>query len=195
MKSNSTFSKLKPIIVLTLISVVMAALLAATNMLTSDKISAITKKNETEAVAKVIPAEKYEEKTISVDGVSKKYFTAIDKTDNKIVGYAFTVSAYGYGGNVTAVVGIDTNGKITAVEITDVSGETPGLGQNAKQKSFYDGYKGKTKGVSVVKSSPKDNEIKAVTGATITSNAVTKSINSAFDIFEKVCDKGEGVEQ
>ena len=76
------------------------------------------------------------------------------------------------------------NGKI----ILDVSGETPGLGQNAAKESFYSQYAGLKKGVSLLKNGAKaeNNEVDAVTGATITSTAVTRAVNAALDDFEKV---------
>ena len=83
-------------------------------------------------------------------------------------------------------MGIGTDGKITAIEITDVSNETPGLGQNAVKPSFTDQFKGKDSSLTVTKSGAKGNEVNAITGATITSKAVTKSVNLAMDLFKYI---------
>ena len=112
------------------------------------------------------------------------YFRA--QNGDETVGYAFTLSANGYGGAVKCVVGVEKGGKITAVEITDVSNETPGLGQNATKTSFTDQFKGKSAELSVVKSGAKENEVQAVTGATITSRAVTKSVNLALELYKQI---------
>ncbi len=186
---NNVKAILTPIIVLTLISAVMAALLGGTDLLTKDRIARFQEKAEFEAVEKVIAAENYEKMALNFNGAQKNYYKAT--ANNKCVGYAFTVSANGYGGTVTVVVGIDTDGIITAVEITDVSNETPGLGQNAKSEEFTHQFSKKTGDLSVVKCEAKDNEIQAITGATITSKAVTKAVNEATKMYEQIAKEGK----
>ena len=185
---NKIFDFLKPVIVLTAIAAVMAALLGATNLLTIDKIKELEATAEKAAVEKVIKAESYEKASMQYNGASYTYFKA--QKGSELAGYAFTLSANGYGGAVKCVVGIDKSGKITATEITDVSNETPGLGQNAGRASFTEQFKGKSAELSVVKSGAKENEIQAVTGATITSKAVTSSVNLAMELYKKL--EGEG---
>ena len=78
---------------------------------------------------------------------------------------------------------------IKAVEILDVSSETPGLGQNAAKESFYGQFSGISGGsdITVVKSGGGDMlQINAITGATITSRAVTKAVNEARKYSEKI---------
>lgn len=183
---NNVWNFLKPIVVLTLIAAVMAGLLGATNLLTAEKIKTLEAEAEKAAVQKVIKAENYEKTTLKHNETEYTYFKA--QNGDETVGYAFTLSANGYGGAVKCVVGIDKSGKITAVEITDVSNETPGLGQNAGRASFTDQFKGKSKNnpLSVVKSGAKENEVQAVTGATITSKAVTSSVNLAMELYNKL---------
>ena len=182
---------LRPIIVLFLIAAVMAALLGDTNLLTKDKIEQLSLKTELEAVAKVIDGETTVE-TLTLDGKEYTYYKA--EKDGKINGYVFKTSANGYGGAVSVIVGFDTKGSITAAEITDVSNETPGLGQNAKNESFYSQFAGKTTELGVVKSNPGDDEIKAVTGATITSTAVVSAINEARTLYTAVTEGGSANE-
>lgn len=191
MRNNKIWEFMKPVVVLTAIAAVMAALLGGTNLLTQSKISELAEKSKFEAVEKVIAAENYEQSKIDFGGASYEYFKATNK-DNATIGYAFNLSANGYGGLVKTVVGVDTNGKITAVEIIDVSNETPGLGQNATKTSFTDQFKEKANALTVKKSNPKENEVKAVTGATITSNAVNSTVNLALELFAEL--KKEGVQ-
>lgn len=181
---NNVWQFIKPIIVLTVIAAVMAGLLGGTNLLTADKIAELTAANEKAAVEKVIKAENYNKFQLKYNDVTYTYFKA--QNGESTVGYAFTLGANGYGGTVKCVVGIDITGKITAVEITDVSNETPGLGQNAGRTSFTDQFKGKSTELSVVKSGAKENEVQAVTGATITSKAVTTSVNLAMELYKKI---------
>lgn len=188
MKNNKVFAFLKPIIVLTVIAAVMAALLGGTNLLTKDKIQKLEADTEKAAIEKVIKADDYKKSTITYNDTEYTYFKAFDGKD--LAGYAFTLSANGYGGAVKCVIGLDMSGKVTAVEITDVSNETPGLGQNADKADFTNRFKDKSSELSVVKSDANENEVQAVTGATITSNAVTKSVNLAFELFAEIQKEG-----
>ena len=114
------------------------------------------------------------------------YYAAIN--GGKTSAYIFTESSKGYGGDVSVMTAIKPDGTVAGVAILDVSGETPGLGQNAAKKSFFSQYIGLKNGVSVLKNGAKaeNNEVDAVTGATITSTAVTRAVNAALDDFEKV---------
>ena len=173
-----------PIVVLTLIAAVMAALLGGTNLLTAERIAVLSAKAETEAVSKVIKADNYQKKEVTTDTGVHTYYEALQ--NGATVGYAFTTSHNGYGGAVSIVVGINTLGGVTAVEITDVSNETPGLGQNAKKDSFTDQFKGKTAIGEVKKTGAQGNDINAVTGATITSRAVANAVNAALEYYDAV---------
>lgn len=177
-----------PVAVLTVIAAVMAALLGGTNLLTKDKIALLSKQTKEQAVKQVINADEYVDAKVTYDGVDYDYTVA--KTNQQEVGYAFVLSSNGYGGAVQSVIGINTKGEITAVVITDVSNETPGLGQNAKNEDFYGQFAGKKQSLSVVKNDPKENEVRAVTGATITSKAVTNSVNLARELYNTI-KKGE----
>lgn len=182
-------SLIKPVCVLFLTAALMAALLSGTNMFTKQKISAISQKNELEAVKRVIPAKNYEKAQMQLNQKTYTYFTAI--SDGSVIGYAFSVSSDGYGGTVSAVTGIDNSGEITAVEVTDVSGETPGLGQNAKNAQFESQFNKKSGSLSVVKSNPNNQQVQAVTGATITSKAVTNAVNTALELFNSIKSGGD----
>ena len=181
---NNVWQFIKPIIVLTVIAAVMAGLLGGTNLLTAEKIKKLEAEAEKTAVEKVIKAESYNKTEIKYNDANYTYFKAQNGADT--VGYAFALSSNGYGGAVKCVVGVNKSGKVTAVEITDVSNETPGLGQNAGRTSFTDQFKGKSSELSVVKSGAKENEVQAVTGATITSRAVTKSVNLALKRYKQI---------
>ena len=73
-------------------------------------------------------------------------------------------------------VGVDKSGSITGVSIIQMS-ETSGLGANAKRESFRSQYIGKSGSVALRK---QGGEIDALTGATVTSTAVTKGVNAAL---------------
>lgn len=108
--------------------------------------------------------------------------------NNSVIGYAIKALPQGYGGAVEVMTGIDIDGNVTGVRIGNHQ-ETPGLGANAALPSFYSQYNGKSaeKEISVVKSPPtQDNEIQAISGATITSDAVTTGVNYAINAYNNI---------
>lgn len=115
-----------------------------------------------------------------------------------VIGYTIKTSPKGYGGAVEVMVGISTDGKITGVDIGNHS-ETPGLGSKASEPAFKDQYldKGVANSLLVVKGSVNnDNEIYAISGATITSNGVTSGVNAAMKIYnEKLSGNGDKIAQ
>jgi electron transport complex protein RnfG len=66
--------------------------------------------------------------------------------------------------------------------------ETPGLGANATLSDFYGQYVDKSteSELTVVKAGASGNEIQAISGATITSKAVTKGVNIAVAAYKIV---------
>ena len=115
-----------------------------------------------------------------------------------VIGYTIKTSPKGYGGAVEVMVGISTDGKITGVDIGNHS-ETPGLGSKASDPAFKDQYldKNVANSLLVVKGSVNnDNEISAISGATITSNGVTSGVNAAMKIYnEKLSGNGDKIAQ
>lgn len=98
-----------------------------------------------------------------------------------VVGYVVTsTSKEGYGGAITISVGINVDGSIGAIEFLTI-GETVGFGMNATDPAWKGQFDGKSADVySVTKSGASaDNEIDAISGATITSNAVIGAVNAA----------------
>ena len=170
---------LKPALILFTICLVVTALLAGTNLLTKNKI-AEQSALEAEQSRKVVlsDADSFEE----ADG----YY--IGKANNETVGYVFQTEAKGYGGEVKVMTGISTDGQITGVVILEHS-ETPGLGANAEKASFTDQFKQAVpeNGITLVKNkAPGDGEIEAMTGASITSRAVTNAVNEAITKYNTV---------
>lgn len=104
------------------------------------------------------------------------------------VGYVVTATSKdGYGGNITITVGIQADGTVEGIEFLTLA-ETAGLGMNAEKPEWKAQYAGKNvDAFAVTKSGASaDNEINALSGATITSNAVTGAVNGAV-YFAKNC--------
>jgi len=121
----------------------------------------------------------------------KKVYTSIK--NGETVGRVYSVETTGYGGAVSVAVGIDKGGKTTGVKIVSHS-ETPGLGSKAADEPFISQFTGITpkEPLIVVKSGgSKDEEIDAVSGATITSKAVVKAVQAALMVDSEL-NKREG---
>lgn len=173
---------IKPVGVLLAICIIIPLALSVTNKVTAKKIAELEKENSKKNMQSLVSADDFEK--CSDGGI--EYYTAIK--GGETAAYIFTESAKGYGGDVSVMTAVKPDGTVAGVAILDVSGETPGLGQNAAKESFYSQYAGLKKGVSLLKNGAKaeNNEVDAVTGATITSTAVTRAVNAALDDFEKV---------
>lgn len=173
---------IKPVGVLLAICIIIPLALSVTNKVTAKKIAELENENSKKNMQSLVSADDFEK--CSDGGI--EYYTVIKGGDT--AAYIFTESAKGYGGDVSVMTAVKPDGTVAGVAILDVSGETPGLGQNAAKESFYSQYAGLKKGVSLLKNGAKaeNNEVDAVTGATITSTAVTRAVNAALDDFEKV---------
>ncbi len=167
-----------PTVVLFIICIVAAFLLAVTNNVTAPKIAQVEAENEAKTRQVVFAqAASFGEETTNADGI--KLVPALDE-NGATIGYVVVTAEKGYGGDISVMTGVDLEGKVKGVSILSMS-ETAGLGANASKDSFLGQFADKIAGISVVKSAPAANEIKALTGATITSKAVTAAVNAAIE--------------
>lgn len=182
MTKKDVLDVVKTTAILLAICVFITAALAITNAYTKDPIEKINKENEKATMQEIIDAEVFE--SINVEYEGEYYSVNKALKSNEVIGYVFSLNEKGYGGDVSVMVGIGIDSKIISVRITDASNETPGLGQNVTKESFYNQYSEKSGELEVVKSGANENQITAVTGATISSKAVTKAVNKSLKIFE-----------
>lgn len=168
-----------------------ALALGGINMITEPKIAAQKAAEELAAQQAVLStAASFVDQTGSLDGLKAEYpdvqavFTAVD-VDGNPAGMVIKVAPKGYGGAISIMVGISQDGKISGVRILSHS-ETPGLGANAEKPEFTNRLTGKSaeEQLVVVKGAPaNENEVQAITAATITSTAVTNGVNQAIKYF------------
>lgn len=171
-------SGLSAVVTLLLITAVMAGLLALVNSVTAGPIAAAQREKTEKALSGVLregvelgeQLESFPDETGLVEGVYK--------TSD---GYVVEVTPSGYGGEIHMVVGVDGACTVTGIQIVTHS-ETASLGANAAAdhaagRSFREQFLG-TKGQLAV---TKDGgSIDALTGATMTSRAVTQGVNAAL---------------
>jgi electron transport complex protein RnfG len=163
--------------ILFLITAICAGLLGFVNQATTPVIAENKQASEQAAMKVLIEeAEEFEEAAQIQDQNIKQLYIA--KSNGKAVGSIAKLAPNGYGGEIVVLVGFDAEGLIKGIKILSHA-ETPGLGANAADISFTDQFLQKLPPLKVVKTSPKDDEIEAITGATITSAAITESVNAA----------------
>jgi len=189
----------KPTVVLLLICSFVTLALAFTNSMTKDRIAEAAKIEEDNAKKEVLSLAETFEEIENVEAITsrneafapiKKAFVGLKGED--VVGRVFITETKGYGGTMKITVGIDSEGAITKVKIGD-NNETPGLGAKAKDKPFISQFEGiaPKEPLTVVKNAKtKVEEINAISGATITSRAVTKAVQAALDVNAEL-DKAE----
>lgn len=111
--------------------------------------------------------------------------TALDGSGSQI-GYAFTVTtSEGYGGDIQFAMGVKDDGTLNGISILSI-GETAGLGMKATTDDFKNQFKDKNveKFQYTKNGATADNEIDALSGATITTNAMTNGVNAGLCAFQ-----------
>ena len=175
---------------LLIISAVAALLLALTNSVTASTIAQRNEQANAEARKLVLEsAQDFEQvkdvKTDNSKGVEVSDIYEAKDASGNTVGYTLKVLPSGYGGTIELMVGIDSaKGQVSGINVVSNS-ETAGLGAKATDPEFSDQYKGKPlEELSVLKNgTPGDTEIKAISGATITSTAVTNGVDAAIEVY------------
>ncbi|MBN1526136.1 MAG: RnfABCDGE type electron transport complex subunit G [Candidatus Omnitrophica bacterium] len=153
--------------------------LAVTYQVTKPKIEEQLRREEREALETILPeADSFTEK--SVDGLD--YYEALKGGELK--GYCVKVTGSGYNGFIRMIVGVNPAGVIEGVEVLEQQ-ETPGLGADInkikpgeKDPWFLRQFKGKDAATLEVK-----KNIDAITGATISSRAVTDAVRKTITEF------------
>lgn len=172
------------VVVLGLITFICALLLGVVNSITKDKIAQNAVETRNEAMAEIIEGAEFEEVEVPAEFASPEdknqptisglYKATVNGED---AGYCAQVEPKGFGGAVTLIVGINADGTIAGAKVTAHS-ETPGLGAKAQaDPNWITQYEGLAADGSLAVT--KDGgTINAITGATITSRAVTLGINT-----------------
>lgn len=128
-------------------------------------------------------------KGISLGEISQ----ALDASGN-IIGYDVTVTTkQSYKDFITLVFGYSLDGSIKGIQIMTIS-ETAGLGMNATKPEFLNQYVNKKVESFVVTKtgSTADNQIDAISGATITSKAVTNAVNAGISFIKDAASELNG---
>lgn len=117
------------------------------------------------------------------------WYTA--STDGEIIAYIVPSESKGYGGTIELLVAVSPEGTVMNYTIVEAK-ETPGLGDKAAKSPFIDQFPGKTsEQLIVTKNATNTENIQAISGATITSRAVTLGVKNAVDEVNTYLEGGE----
>lgn len=161
--------------VLTVICVIIAVLLASVNALTRDKIAENTVRAKTDSVLAIFTVGNDCELYRTEEDGSEIY---IVYRDDGIVGYCAYVSSVGFGGNIDMMVGINSEYATVGVKIVSMS-ETPGVGSKTDSDDFLSQFKDKLHDAPT-------KDVDAISGATISSNAIMSGVIKAHAIDVKL---------
>lgn len=199
MKKNTI---IKDTLILTLITLVAGGLLGMVYEVTKEPIAQQAEKEKQEAYKAVFEdADSFEVCVEADDADLAAYLTENGfeaQTVNEVmeakdasgetIGYALNMTtSEGYGGDISFSIGVTLDGTLNGISILDIN-ETAGLGMNATKDEFKGQFAGKqVDAFEVTKSgAASDNEINAISGATITSKAITGGVNAGLCAFEYV---------
>jgi electron transport complex protein RnfG len=171
--------------ILFVITAIAGILLGWVHEVTREPIARQLQKEKVEAMRATLPtAEDFRPVDVSLPADSFIREVNGGYKGEELVGYDIKVTPKGYGGIIELMVGISMDGRIQGIRILS-HGETPGLGAESVKPAFSGQFAGKPAvELSVVKDAPaKEEEIQALTGATITSKAITSAVNQAVAFF------------
>jgi len=178
---------------LTLVTLLSGGILAIVNNKTRPKIEAQKQAALQQALYLALPKAKDGVIVPHFEGDQVSYYCGYASKDTTgLIGYAFVAKGKGYSSTIETIVGVDTTGVIQGIKILHQL-ETPGLGSKIEEIRygeerpwFQAQFVGKRVRELVV---DKDGgQIKSVTGATISSRAVTNSIREGLlKLKEELC--------
>lgn len=169
----------KPIVVLCVICIAITGALAATNSATAPVILEATIKAQNEARNELLP--EASGAFSKVDGVKVDNVDDVYAADNG-TGYVITSNAKGYGGTITVMSAFSPDGTLKQIKVTEAQ-ETPGFGSKvAATPSYWERYKDKDASKALVL----NQDIDAETGATISSKALLRAVNSAIEAYNAI---------
>jgi electron transport complex protein RnfG len=157
------------IIVLTVICLVWGSLLAVVHDFTRESIERAENAEINAALSMIFPGGQF----TSENG----YYSCAE--NGVLVGYAVIAKGKGYGGEMKVVVGVDLDNRVAGVYVLSHS-ETIGVGSRATENTFLGQFTGKT--LDNLRLTP-DGAIDAITGATISSTAVTNAVHDGVQIL------------
>ncbi|HOD55080.1 MAG TPA: RnfABCDGE type electron transport complex subunit G [Candidatus Cloacimonadota bacterium] len=170
-------------LVLLIITGLACGILAMVNKQTKPVIEKNQAESENNARSQVIEgAVDFEKQSLKINETkSLDYYIAKDAQAN-VLGYTFIAIGKGYSGELKTMVGVDPDFKIKKILVIQQT-ETPGLGANCTKPEFNEKFANLT--FNDLKVDKDGGNIKSISGATITTRAITNSIKETLDMLQK----------
>ena len=159
------------------ICAVVALLLGVVNSVTKPIIEEFQAEKTAAAMGQVLPADEYQKMETAYPNV-----TALHRalSGGEEIGYVVEVTSSGFGGTLSMVVGVDMDGAVTGVSVTDNS-ETANIGTKVvNDQTVLDRFIGMSHADGEITVNSGSNRFDGVSGATVSSKGVTAGVNTAL---------------
>ncbi|MBE6554166.1 MAG: FMN-binding protein [Ruminococcaceae bacterium] len=166
---------------LLLICTVVAGLVAFVYALTEDVYAKNLQETKNRAIGEIFSLEAPTCTLLSEDGIPV-YLVTDSETE---IGYCVEVASAGFGGDIVMMVGYNSDLSVRGVSIVSLS-ETPGLGARVNEAGFLAQFEG-AQGTLVL-----GEQVDAISGATISSKAVTDGVNAATAALQTLLNEKGG---
>ena len=199
MRKNDFSEVIKNTLIMLAIAVVAGIILGVVHSVTKGPIEIMEEAKKKEANSRVfVNAYSFEEVPVD-DAFVKENLSGVDigevlnalSEDGESLGYVIEVVSHeGYGGDIVIRVGLQNDGTTNAIAITEIS-ETAGLGMRAPEDLVPQFVERNAEKFELVKTGAiLDNQIHAISSATITSKAVVGAVNAALDYMHGALEGG-----
>lgn len=196
---------IKDALILFAITLIAGLMLGVVNDITKEPIAQQEQKAKNEACQNVFAAaDSFEAQELAdsaqieqvltdagISGADVDELMAAKDASGALLGYVITVTDHeGYGGDIQFSMGITNEGTLNGISLLSIS-ETAGLGMRAGEvlvPQFAD--KNVSKFTYTKTGATADSEIDAISGATITTNAVVNGVNAGLAYFDKMLKGG-----
>lgn len=198
MSGDSGFSIIRKLVPLFVLVLICAGLIRATVELTEDRITDNRQKTVLRVIGDILPGPHDNEPlketrqiiNAATFGSSRPVTVLTIRQGTEIQGFVFMpVIADGYSGPVHLAVGVDRNGTLSGVRVLEQQ-ETTGLGDAADQRNsgWIENFQGRSlDNTPTVRwtVSKEGGDFDQLSGATITSRRVIKSVRNVLDYYHQ----------
>ena len=179
-KSSTWENTIKPVVVLSVISLVVSLLLAIVNSMTAPVIEANEKATTLAAYVDVMPTVSDATTLEEVTGYTTANVSGVVKAEDGSVAIKAGESGFD-GGILTVIMGFDSTGKVTGMWI-DASTQTSGIGSNVAKADYLAQFDGMDGTQNIVM----NQDFDAYSGATISSTALFAAINDCISCYNEL---------
>ena len=168
---------------LLLICAIVAGVVSFVYALTAERYEENIQKTKNEAIEAIFNVEGLTFVEMTAEGIEEPVYKVYN--GEVLVGYCVEVASSGFGGDIRLMVGYTADTSVLGVRVISHA-ETPGLGSKVAEDGFLSRFVGSVDSVTL------GDEIDAISGATISSRAVTEGVNRAFAVLQSVLSENGG---